>query len=235
MIVLSALSLVPLPVKYFPMIICRNAGRFYRSGHHPRFDKIQGVIQYFRFLLSILVLGCICQNQYAQVAINTDQSTSRDTGINRDGQRCGSVIYGGKTYNPMTIGTQCRRTEKLNIGTAILSTEGQTNNGAIEKYCYDNNFANCNTYGGLLYQWAELVRYLNGATNTTSWNPVPSGPIKGIYPGGWHVSADEEWTDLKNYLGGPDVAGGNEKETGTRTHRYTFWNTSKLQDIHADV
>ena len=127
---------------------------------------------------------------------------------------CGSVIYGGKTYNSVVIGLQCWMTENLNIGTAIPGSQDQANNGTIEKYCYNNNSANCDVYGGL-YQWAEVVQYLNGATNTTSWNPVPAGNVQGICPAGWHLPSDAEWSSLAAYLGGTSIAGGKMKETGT--------------------
>jgi uncharacterized protein (TIGR02145 family) len=145
--------------------------------------------------------------------------TSWDIGIDRDNQNCGSIIYGTKTYSSVIIGMQCWMTENLNIGTAILAGQDQINNGIVEKYCYNNNSANCDVYGGL-YQWAEMVQYLNGATNTASWNPVPTGPVQGICPAGWHLPTDDEWTTLTTYLGGTSVAGGKMKETGI-----THWMT----------
>jgi uncharacterized protein (TIGR02145 family) len=39
----------------------------------------------------------------------------------------------------------------------------------------------------------------------------------GLAPEGWHVSSDDEWETLVNYLGGASVAGGAMKEIGT-TH-----------------
>jgi len=105
-------------------------------------------------------------------------------------------------------------TENLNIGTAIMGNLDQSNNGSIEKYCYNDLAVNCDVYGGL-YQWAEMVQYFNGATNTTSWNPVPTGPVQGICPTGWHLPSDAEWTILTTYLGGVSVAGGKMKEVGT--------------------
>ena len=142
--------------------------------------------------------------------------TSWNVMTNRDSQSCGSVTYGGTTYNSVIIGMQCWMTQNLNIGTAILASQDQTNNAVIEKYCYNNSSANCDVYGGL-YQWAEMVQYLNGATNTTSWSPVPTGNVQGICPTGWHLPSDAEWTSLTTYLGGESVAGGKMKETGT-TH-----------------
>jgi len=133
---------------------------------------------------------------------------------NNDGKSCGSVFYGGQTYNSVVIGIQCWMSANLNIGVAILGSQDQTNNGVIEKYCYANNTANCDVYGGL-YQWAEMVQYLNGATNTTMWNPYPSGNVQGICPTGWHLPSDQEWTTLTTYLGGESVAGGKIKEAGT--------------------
>jgi len=123
-------------------------------------------------------------------------------------------IRDGKTYSTVEIGTQCWMAQNLNIGTKINGSDDQTDNSIIEKYCYNNNDANCTIYGGL-YQWAEIVQYINGATNTTSWNPIPTGNVRGICPSGWHIPTDAEWTILTTYLGGESIAGGEMKEAGT--------------------
>jgi uncharacterized protein (TIGR02145 family) len=132
---------------------------------------------------------------------------------------CGNPIVDsrdGKSYTTVLIGIQCWFAQNLNVGTKINASSDQTNNSTIEKYCYNDLESNCDIYGGL-YQWAEVVQYLNGATNTTSWSPVPTGNVQGICPIGWHVPTDAEWTTLITYLGGESVAGGMMKETGT-TH-----------------
>ena len=139
--------------------------------------------------------------------------TSWVSWLNFEGRGGDSVFYGGKTYNSVIIGTQCWMTENLNVGTAILGSQDQANNGVIEKYCYNNITNNCDVYGGL-YQWAEVVQYLNGATNGVSWSPAPAGNVQGICPTGWHLSTDAEWNTLATYLGGAGVAGGKMKETG---------------------
>ncbi len=128
-----------------------------------------------------------------------------------------TITYGGKTYNTVQIGSQCWFRENLNIGSRINGNQNQTNNQIIEKYCYLDNEANCNVYGGL-YQWAEVVQYLNGATNTTSWNPAPAGNVQGICPMGWHLPTDIELAYLTTFLG--ESAGGKMKEKGT-----THWNS----------
>jgi len=144
----------------------------------------------------------------------------------------------GNIYNTVLIGNQCWMASNLNVGTMINGTSDQTNNSTIEKYCYNNDLNNCNTYGGL-YQWAETVQYLNGATDTTSWNPVPTGNVQGICPSGWHIPTHDEWTTLERAVcisstcatdfpydntttgwRGTDE-GGKLKETG-----YTHWSNS---------
>ena len=64
---------------------------------------------------------------------------------------CGDLVidYGGYEYHTVKIGDQCWLKENLNIGTRINGIQGQQNNQTIEKYCYDDNEANCNSYGGL--------------------------------------------------------------------------------------
>ena len=115
-----------------------------------------------------------------------------------------TVEYGRQVYNTVLIGDQCWMAENLNIGTMINGSEEMTNNSVIEKYCWGNNIANCDIYGGL-YQWNEMMQY----TTTQS--------VQGICPSGWHLPTQNEWTMLTNYLGSLSVAGGKMKEAGT-TH-----------------
>ncbi|MBI9038755.1 MAG: right-handed parallel beta-helix repeat-containing protein [Bacteroidales bacterium] len=112
-----------------------------------------------------------------------------------------------QTYETVQIGNQCWMAENLNIGTMINGSEEMTDNGVIEKYCYDNDPANCDEYGGL-YQWNEMMEY---TTNQS---------VQGVCPNGWHLPTEEELTDLTDFLGGESVAGGKMKETGT-----THWNS----------
>ena len=125
-----------------------------------------------------------------------------------------TVTYGGQTYNTVLIGTQCWFRENLNIGTMVNGSSEQTSNGIVEKYCYNNDAANCNVYGGL-YQWAEMVQYYNGASNTANWSPVPTGNVQGICPSGWHLPTNDEYWVLYNFQGGQSVVGGKIKEAGT--------------------
>ncbi len=109
----------------------------------------------------------------------------------------------GKSYQTVLIGNQCWFRENLNIGTLVPGNTEQDNHSVIEKYCYDDDEANCNEYGGL-YQW----------DNAMQWSVVPG--TQGICPTGWHLPSDEDWTTLTNYLGGEAIAGGALKQAGTK-------------------
>ena len=162
------------------------------------------------------VIVCVVTSQLPCTSGNPATSNAIVMQVAPAGAPCpgtATVSYGGQTYNTVQIGEQCWLRENLNIGSLIDSYTNQTDNGIVEKYCYDDLESNCAVYGGF-YQWAELVQYLNGATNWSSWVPVPSGNIQGLCPNGWHIPSDGEWTQIANYLDGPDVAGGKMKETG---------------------
>jgi uncharacterized protein (TIGR02145 family) len=133
------------------------------------------------------------------------------------GFTCGSPFIDArddKEYNTVQIGNQCWMRQDLNYGTRIDAATEQTNNSILEKYCYNNIESNCDLYGGI-YQWGELVQYLNGASNSSYWNPVPTGNVQGICPSGWHIPTIDEFSTLMNFLGGEGVAGGKMKEPGT--------------------
>jgi uncharacterized protein (TIGR02145 family) len=115
-----------------------------------------------------------------------------------------TVTYQGETYNTVKIGTQCWFKENLNVGIRIDENQLQANNGIIEKYCYNDNEANCDEYGGL-YDWNEMMQYVN------------TEGAKGVCPTGWHIPTDSQYEILVGNLGGQAVAGGKMKETGT-TH-----------------
>jgi uncharacterized protein (TIGR02145 family)/prepilin-type N-terminal cleavage/methylation domain-containing protein len=135
------------------------------------------------------------------------------------GWACGSPLVDsrdGQSYATVQIGTQCWMAQNLNVGTKITSctngyagvctTGGDTlqNQGtsttAIQKYCYNNDPAQCPTstgifsttaYGGL-YQWWQAM---GGSTSTTGFG------VTGICPTGWHLPTDNEYKTLEIYLG----------------------------------
>lgn len=109
-------------------------------------------------------------------------------------------------YAIVQIGDQIWMAENLKVGVRINGIQEQTDNGIIEKYCYNNDDSLCAIYGGL-YQWNETMQY------------VTNVGVQGICPSGWHIPGAGEWVILTNYLGGEGIAGGKLKETGT-SHWY---------------
>ena len=95
-----------------------------------------------------------------------------------------TVTYEGQVYNTIQIFSQCWLKENLNVGTMIPGYQDMEDNDTIEKYCYGNNPANCDNYGGL-YIWDEMMQY------TTQQG------VQGICPPDWHLPADEEWKILE--------------------------------------
>jgi uncharacterized protein (TIGR02145 family) len=98
-----------------------------------------------------------------------------------------TVTYEGQIYNTVQIGTQCWLQENLNVGSMINGSQNQANNQVIEKYCYNNDPANCTTYGGL-YQWNEMMQYFS----------TPG--VKGICPDGWHIPTDGEYCTMTQFV-----------------------------------
>src|SRR5664280_148529 len=133
-----------------------------------------------------------------------------------------TVIYSGKTYNTVQIGTQCWLKENLDVGTMIDSMANPSNNGAIEKYCYGNNPANCTTYGGL-YQWNEAMQY------------VTTEKAKGICPTGWHIPTYAELQTLSTAVGGRYDGGNSLKAVGQGTGSGAGTNTSGFSALLAGL
>ncbi len=103
-----------------------------------------------------------------------------------------TITYEGKTYNTVQIDDKCWLKENLNVGNMIVSdsaTHNQTDNGILEKYCYNNDESYCDKYGGL-YQWDEAMRY-----STTEG-------AQGICPDGWHIPTSDEFAELRLSVSG---------------------------------
>jgi len=162
-------------------------------------------ISIFTLLMGILVFTYSCQKGDDESV--SDDSTNGKTTANFNP----NITYGtmtdqdGNVYKTVTIGTQIwmaenLRTTKYNDGTAIdnVIDGDEWANLKTGAYCNYNNLTGAKdiaTYGRL-YNWY--------AVNTGKLAPV-----------GWHIPSDAEWTQLVNYLGGEDSAGGKLKETGT--------------------
>ena len=85
----------------------------------------------------------------------------------------------GQVYPTVLIRSLCWLQKNMNYETG-------------NSWCYDNDTANCTTYGRL-YDWDT---FMNGASSS---NSVPSG-VQGVCPPGWHVPSDAEWCTLTQYI-----------------------------------
>jgi uncharacterized protein (TIGR02145 family) len=109
----------------------------------------------------------------------------------------------GNVYTTVTIGTQIWMVENLKVtryrnGDLISNVTITTlwPNSTTGAYCWYNNDINNKATYGALYNWYAVSDSRN------------------IAPTGWHVATDSEWTQLIDYLGGENVAGGKLKEIG---------------------
>ncbi|MCD4774120.1 MAG: T9SS type A sorting domain-containing protein [Bacteroidales bacterium] len=102
------------------------------------------------------------------------------------------ITYEGQIYNTALIGDQCWLKENLNVGIRIDGSQNMSNFGVdiIEKYCFDDNEANCDEYGAL-YQWGEVMKYSS------------QEGAQGICPDGWHIPTESEWQQLEMQVGMP--------------------------------
>lgn len=108
----------------------------------------------------------------------------------------------GNAYKTIPIGAQTwmvrnLKTTKYNDGTSIpIVTDATTwNNLITPACCWQNNDPARKVTYGVLYNWY--------AVNTGK-----------LCPTGWHIPDDTEWTELTDYLGGDNIAGGKLKESG---------------------
>lgn len=115
-----------------------------------------------------------------------------------------AVIFNGHTYSTIVLGNgqewmaQNLRTTSYANGDPIpnLSNSASWQNPE-QKGAWVSSQGPDSIYGKL-YNWYTLIDSRN------------------VCPTGWHVPSDAEWTALINYLGGPLIAGGKMKSTGTR-------------------
>lgn len=97
------------------------------------------------------------------------------------------INYGGKIYNTIQIGDQWWLRENLQIGIMIPGNRDATDNGVIEKYCFNNDSVNYRNYGAY-YQWNEAMQY----------STIPGA--RGICPEGWHIPTNEEFQKLCDFV-----------------------------------
>jgi uncharacterized protein (TIGR02145 family) len=117
---------------------------------------------------------------------------------------CGNALVDvrdNKSYPTVQIDGQCWMAANLDYGTLVSGALTQRDNCLQEKFCYNDNAANCTTMGGL-YQWDELMQY------------TAASSAQGLCPPDWHIPTEAEWNTLFNYFISNGFAGSALKVTG---------------------
>ncbi len=217
----TQLELIGLPVNLpfeIPLINGWNMISFPLNTSQNAIEVIQNLIDAGNFVKAIDESGGFIQNIPGAGLMNTIGNFKSGEGyyikVNTNtvltmagtppAWQCGDVLNDsrdGQIYNTVQQGSQCWMAENLNIGTYIFGPGAQQNdNGIIEKFCYNEDLTNCDTYGGL-YEWDEMMQY------------VTNEGVQGICPDGWHLPSDAEWIILTDFLGGESIAGLKMKST----------------------
>jgi len=101
----------------------------------------------------------------------------------------GFFEYGGQKYKTVVINGQELMAENLNY-----NVPGSK--------CYNNDPANCATYGRL-YNWVMAMAFPDVCIGFSCAERVNT-PHKGICPDGWHIPTNAEWDKLYHYADGTD-------------------------------
>jgi uncharacterized protein (TIGR02145 family) len=157
-------------------------------------------------LVVLLFNGCEKDNTCPS---SNNQTNGKTTAVFNSATTYGSLTdQDFNVYKTVTIGTQIwmaenLRTTKYRDGSVIPEVNGALAWSTLTTgaYCNYNNTVATDTIAtfGRLYNWYAISDSHN------------------LAPAGWHIPSDVEWSQLTEYLGGEDVAGGKLKEIGT-TH-----------------
>ena len=120
----------------------------------------------------------------------------------------------GNVYKTIVIGTQEWMAENLNTsiyrnGDAIATglTNAEWENATTGAWSYFNSDDSNACPFGKLYNWYTCV------------------DDRHLCPLGWHVPTNFDWSILVDYLGGPEIAGGEMKSVGNLESETGLWNS----------
>jgi len=149
---------------------------------------------------------------------STTSTTTSTTTLNTSCSTCSipNLNYGGDIWTGCNLAISTYRD-----GTPIpeVTDQNEWNNLTTGAWCYfDNDPANCATYGRLYNFWAVEGIY----DEASRLDPLLR---KKLAPDGYHVPNDGEWTALLDMYGGDLGAGRYLKSTGTIQAGTGLWNT----------
>ena len=112
----------------------------------------------------------------------------------------------GQTYKTVKIGDQIWMAENLNY--AYLQPTASLDSSS---FCYNDSAEYCAKYGRL-YTWAAAMDSVgtwstNGKGCGNGKTCLPTYPVRGVCPEGWHLPTQEEFETLINAVGGQSKAG----------------------------
>ncbi len=126
----------------------------------------------------------------------------------------------GQTYKTVTIGSQTWMAENLNYAYTGVPFNYDRYTSDSTSWCTQDDTSKCSMYGRL-YTWAAAMDSVgmwstNGKGCGFSKTCVPTYPMRGICPEGWHLPMQAEWNALFTTVGGSSIAGKMLKST-------SFW------------
>ena len=111
----------------------------------------------------------------------------------------------GQTYKTVTIGSQTWMAENLNY--AYLQPTAESDSSS---FCYKDSVSYCEKYGRL-YLWSAAmdsagIWSTNGKGCGDNKTCLPTYPVRGVCPEGWHLPTQAEWKTLFAMVGGQSTA-----------------------------
>ena len=105
-----------------------------------------------------------------------------------------------QVYKTVTIGTQTWMAENLNY-----AYKGKTSTFDSSSFCYDDDPTNCSKYGRL-YLWSAAMDSAgtwsaNGKGCGNGKFCLPTYPVRGVCPEGWHLPTEEDFRILSRGTG----------------------------------
>lgn len=135
--------------------------------------------------------------------------------------QCESVItYEGYTYDIVQIEEQCWFQENLKYLPEVHNNSEFASQGINKKPAYG-------VYG---YNGSDVAT-AKSLDNYNNYGVLYNGYAVDqitLCPTGWHIPTNDEWTILKEFLGGESIAGGKMKSTRTDPDPHPRWNTPNV-------
>ena len=123
----------------------------------------------------------------------------------------------GQTYKTIKIGTQTWMAENLNYAYTGIPHDFEGYTSDSTSWCYNDSAEYCAKYGRF-YTWSTAMdsaaRFSdNGKGCSYGSDCVPTYPVRGVCPEGWHLPSYDEWKALIAAIGGLPLSGLKLKST----------------------